>query len=121
MCEAMPEETRTEHLFSYGTLQKEDVQLATFGRKLAGRPDALMGYALIIIQIEDQAFVAASGTANHRNVQFTGKPSDAVEGTVFAMTKKELEKADEYEPAGYKRVLVQLRSGANAWVYLSQS
>ena len=27
---------KTERLFSYGTLQTESVQLATFGRKLAG-------------------------------------------------------------------------------------
>ena len=27
-------------LFSYGTLQQEDVQLATFGRRLEGRADA---------------------------------------------------------------------------------
>jgi hypothetical protein len=31
-------------LFSYGTLQQEDVQLTTFGRRLAGVADSLVGY-----------------------------------------------------------------------------
>jgi len=114
-----PDDTRTENLFSYGTLQNKEVQLATFGRELQGERDALVGYKIMMIHIEDQAFVAASGTADHRNVQFTGDPSDAVEGFVFTVTLKELEQADAYEPAGYRRVLAKLRSGANAWVYLN--
>ncbi len=113
-------EKETENLFSYGTLQTEAVQLAIFGRRLAGKPDALVGYRLTMIQIENQDFVAANG-ANHRNLQFTGSTSELVEGTVFTLTRKELEKADVYEPAEYQRVLAQLRSGMNAWVYVSIS
>jgi hypothetical protein len=109
----------TESLFSYGTLQTEAVQLATFGRRLEGRPDVLVGYRLTMIQIEDRNFVALSGAAHHRNLQFTGIVSDQVEGTVFQVTTKELEQADAYEPADYQRVVAQLRSGMNAWVYLS--
>ena len=111
------EEKQTENLFSYGTLQREAVQLATFGRRLEGRPDLLVGYSLTMIRIQDQNFVAVSGAAHHRIVQFTGIASDLVEGTVFTVTKKELEQADAYEPAGYQRVLARLRSGMNAWVY----
>jgi hypothetical protein len=33
-------------LFSYGTLQQEDVQWSTFGRLLEGEPDELPGFAL---------------------------------------------------------------------------
>ena len=107
-----------EYLFAYGTLQTEAVQLETFGRRLDGTEDALVGYRLRIIRIEDQEFVAASGTADHRNLEFTGDPADSVEGTVFKVTSSELEQADAYEPAGYKRVLVQSRSGRKVWVYL---
>jgi hypothetical protein len=32
-------------LFSYGTLQQKDGQIATFGRLLAGEPDELGGFA----------------------------------------------------------------------------
>lgn len=108
-----------ENLFTYGTLQTEEVQLATFGRRLEGHADALPGYALRSIEIEDEDFVTKSGTKIHRNLQFTGDPSDFVEGTVYSVTQQELEEADGYEPEGYKRVLVQLRSGAKAWVYLN--
>jgi len=107
-----------EELFTYGTLQLEEVQLATFGRVLEGRPDALPGYRLVTITIEEEAFVIQSGTAQHRNLQFTGNSSDLVEGKVFLVTKEELERSDNYEPEGYRRVQVQLRSGTNAWVYL---
>jgi Gamma-glutamyl cyclotransferase, AIG2-like len=113
------EEKETENLFSYGTLQTEAVQLATFGRSLEGKPDMLVGYSLKMIQIEDQKFVALSGAALHRNLQFTGIASDLVEGMVFTVTRKELEQADVYEPAEYKRVFTQLRSGMYAWVYIA--
>jgi len=109
----------TERLFSYGTLQTELVQLSTFGRKLTGAPDALLEYRLRMIQITDQEFVATSGAEFHRNLEFTGNASDLVEGTVFAVTPQELEQADAYEPDGYKRVRVKLRSGTEAWVYLN--
>ena len=46
-----------------------------------------------------QPFVAESGTARRRNLQFTGAASDVVEGTVFAVTRRELEQADAFEPA----------------------
>ena len=115
------EEKDTELLFAYGTLQTETVQVSLFGRRLDGRADALVGYRLRMVRIEDQEFVNTSGTANHRNLEFTGDPDDFVEGTVFTITQSELEQADAYEPDGYNRVLVQLRSGVNAWVYLQQT
>lgn len=113
-------EHETEHLFTYGTLQLEEVQLDTFGRKLEGRPDVLPGYRLVTIRIEDADFVAKSGSAEHRNLKFTGNASDFVEGRVFDVTREELEKSDSYEPEGYERVLVQLQSGTSAWIYLDK-
>lgn len=109
-----------EYLFAYGTLQSDSVQISTFGRKLEGAPDALPVYKIITITIDDQDFVATSGAAHHRNLQFTGDASDVVEGTVFKMSAEELEQADSYEPDGYARQLVQLRSGIKAWVYLAR-
>ena len=108
---------QTERLFSYGTLQTESVQRSTFGRKLGGSPDALVGCRLQMIQILDQDFVTTSGAEYHRNLEFTGNTSDLVEGTVLFVTQQELEQADAYEPDGYKRVRVKLRSGIEAWVY----
>jgi hypothetical protein len=110
----------TEHLFSYGTLQLEAVQLASFGRRLAGEPDALVGYALTLIPARGQMPAAPAGTTHHRNARYTGIASDVVEGTRFAVTREELERADAYErSADYRRVLVRTRSGIDAWVYTS--
>ena len=111
-------EHANENLFSYGTLQLDEVQLETFGRRLDSEPDALPEYNLVSITITDEDFVAKSGTAHHRNLQFTGKSSDFVEGVVLKVTRNELEQADAYEPAGYARVRAKLRSGRNAWVFV---
>jgi hypothetical protein len=108
-----------ENLFSYGTLQMEPVQLAAFGRKLAGQPDALIGYTVELIATKDHEFDIKSGATKHRNLRYTGVASDLVEGTVFQVTKEELKQSDAYEPWDYQRVPVQLRSGARAWVYLN--
>ena len=113
----------TENLFSYGTLQSEAVQLATFGRRLAGTADRLIGYRVILvpigIPISKQQLSVSPGATHHRNIQFTGIASDIVEGTAFTVTKHELELADNYERvADYIRVLVEPASGKNAWVYL---
>ena len=107
-----------EHLFSYGTLQTESVQLSTFGRRLDGHADALIGYRLRMIQVTDQQFVATSGAEYHRNLDFTGNTSDVVEGTAFTVAEQELKQADAYEPDGYERRRVKLQSGTDAWAYL---
>jgi gamma-glutamylcyclotransferase (GGCT)/AIG2-like uncharacterized protein YtfP len=114
-------ETETERLFSYGTLQTESVQISTFGRKLTAAPDALVGYRLRMIQITDQEFVANSGAEYHRTLEFTGSASDVVEGAVLSVTHQEVAQADAYEPDGYQRVQVRLRSGIEAWVYINQA
>ena len=108
----------TENLFSYGTLRLETVQLANFGRTLEGVADALVGYRMEMITIEDQEFAARSGS-EHRNLEFTGSATDVVEGTVFQVTREELEQADAYEPEDYERVLATTRAGVDVWVYLS--
>jgi hypothetical protein len=56
-------------LFSYGTLQQEDVQLATFGRRLAGTRDELLGFEPATVKIDDAATVRAIGRTEHANVR----------------------------------------------------
>ena len=111
-------EVHTELLFSYGTLQLEAVQVATFGRQLAGASDALRGFELVLLKIEDQMVVAISGKAQHTMAKFTGRASDVLSGTVFAVTPDEIQNADEYEVAAVKRVAVVLQSGVRAWAYV---
>ena len=108
----------TVRLFSYGTLQQENVQKTLFGRTFAGTPDALSGYANRMLEITDPDVLAASGERFHPMVVQTGDPKDQVAGTVFVITPDELEAADRYEVSDYRRVSVVLASGVQAWVYV---
>jgi hypothetical protein len=105
-------------LFSYGTLQDRAVQLANFGRELAGSSDALPGYSTSLIAIRDQAVVEKSGKSHHAIAQRSGNLSDQVPGMVFRITPEELVAADRYEVSDYTRVQVTLRSGLQAWAYV---
>jgi gamma-glutamyl AIG2-like cyclotransferase len=104
-------------LFSYGTLQQEAVQMSTFGRRLDGEADELIGFEQSLLKIEDPEFVATSGKSHHAIVRFNGRADSRVPGTVFEVSDHELVSADEYEPAGYQRVSTVLASGKRAWVY----
>lgn len=107
-----------EKLFSYGTLQMEHVQKETFGRKLNGNQDALVGYVLSSVKIKDPEVVNTSGTDIHPILKFTGNNNDVVEGTVFEITRSELAQADKYEVAEYTRILGKFVSGESAWAYV---
>jgi gamma-glutamylcyclotransferase (GGCT)/AIG2-like uncharacterized protein YtfP len=106
-------------LFSYGTLRQENVQLATFGRLLDGRPDALAGFALSPMAIADPQVVATSGSAVHTIARPSGNPADRVPGTVFTLAPAEIEAADRYESGPIERIRVRLESGAEAYVYVA--
>ena len=92
-----------QKLFSYGTLQQENVQLATFGRKLTGSPDVLVGYRLDEIAISDPAVVATSGKTHHPMLIRTENPADEVPGVIFEITDEELAQADRYEANSDRR------------------
>jgi len=104
-------------LFSYGTLQQEEVQLANFGRVLSGNKDTLQRYVVGEIEITDERVIRESGKAVHPILQFIGNFSDEVLGTVFELTESELAQADDYEVNDYVRVAVKLKSGTECWVY----
>jgi hypothetical protein len=105
-------------VFSYGTLQQEDVQFATFGRRLEGRIDTLPGYATTLFEIKDAAVVEASGKTHHLMARPSANPSDEVAGVAFRLTVAELVAADAYEVSDYKRISVRLKSGLEAFVYV---
>lgn len=109
---------RTELLFSYGTLRQPDVQLATFGRELAGRPDAIVGFEQDWVTITDPHVIETSGSDRHPILRPSERGDAEVEGTVFEVSAADLAAADEYEVDDYSRVEVPLRSGARAWLYV---
>jgi gamma-glutamylcyclotransferase (GGCT)/AIG2-like uncharacterized protein YtfP len=113
-----PQHEPTELLFSYGTLRHRDVQLATFGRELEGRPDAIVGFELDRVVITDPHVIATSGSARHPVLKPTSRADATIEGAVFAVDAADLAAADEYEVGDYTRVAVPLRSGREAWVYV---
>ena len=106
-------------LFSYGTLQHEDVQLSTFGRKLEGEKDLLVGYEPALVKIPDPEMAARLKKTHHDNVQKTEDDWSNVQGTVFEVTDAELALADTFESQfKYHRITVPLASGSEAWVYV---
>ncbi|MFS8102485.1 gamma-glutamylcyclotransferase [Lentzea alba] len=107
------------NLFSYGTLQTPSVQVEHFGRELRGVQDVLPGYRQDWVTITDPAVIAVSGTDRHPIVRHTGDAADTTAGTVLEVTTAELAAADLYEVDDYRRALVRLGSGVDAWVYLA--
>ena len=106
-------------LFSYGSLQQEDVQLATFGRRLDGQRDELPRFEAAFVPIEDAHVIATLGRTQHANAQFNGDERSRIAGMVFDVSAAELAKVDEYEAAfSYERVPAMLASGKPAWVYV---
>lgn len=114
----MTDQPADQLLFSYGTLQFAEVQLDTFGRILAAEPDALPGYTIDYAEIDDRRVVEVSGLSVHPILRATGDPVDRVVGKVLHVTAAELDAADEYEVALYRRIAVTLTSGRTAWVYV---
>jgi gamma-glutamylcyclotransferase (GGCT)/AIG2-like uncharacterized protein YtfP len=107
-----------ENLFSYGTLQKDSVQLELFGRLLTGAKDILESYKISSVEITDEAFLAKGEEKFQQTLIASNDAADVIEGTVFEISEEELRAADAYEPDNYKRVKITLLSGKAAWIYL---
>jgi len=106
------------YIFSYGTLQDAAVQRATFGRILEGAPDSLARYHAVSLTFTDPALIASCGKALHTNLKYTGTVESQVAGTRLTVTEQELTICDKYEQlAKYRRKLIALESGKQAWVY----
>lgn len=108
----------SENLFSYGTLQKEPVQIKLFGRLLKGTKDILPNYKIAVIEIKDEAFLA-KGEDKFQKTLVYSNDGDFVEGTVLELTQDELLQADKYEPDNYRRIKVKLKSGKESWIYVA--
>lgn len=108
-------------LFSYGTLREEEVQRSLFGRTLTSQKDELLEYELAQIRVADVEFAERSGSVSHSILRPALYPDARVAGVALEVTEGELEIADRYEPAEYRRVLARLASGRETWVYVDAS
>jgi gamma-glutamylcyclotransferase (GGCT)/AIG2-like uncharacterized protein YtfP len=106
------------NLFSYGTLQLEKVQLESFGRKLQGTEDVLIGFKLEKLRITDEAVLAVSEKEFHPIAIQTNNTNDTISGTLYEITSEELALADRYEVDDYKRVEATFQSGKKGWIYV---
>ena len=104
-------------IFSYGTLQRQDVQLAQVGRPMMGSPDTLPGFRTVPVPIDDPSIIESLGISTYDSLEKTGRAEDEVAGTVFQVTGAELERIDAYEAPEYGRFEVVLKSGRRAWAW----
>ncbi len=110
---------QNEILFSYGTLQKPELQMELFGRIINGSPDILCKYKIGKIEIKDPEFVLKSGQQFHLVALPSASDADTISGIALEISAGELLMADTYEPEEYKRINVMLDSGREAWLYTS--
>jgi hypothetical protein len=108
------------NLFSYGTLQKEQVQIETFGRLLQGAKEVLTGYKFKMLEIKDLEVLRKSNQKYHPILEFSGNGEDEVEGILFKVTDEEILQADEYEVDDYKRIETVFKSGKNGFIYVGK-
>lgn len=99
-----------EYLFTYGTLQENEIQLNLFKRKLKGDKDILKGYLLSKNRVYGR----------YPTVSKTDDTTDSVVGMAYEVTPLELKKADAYEGEGYERHKVVLTSGKTAWTFMER-
>lgn len=96
------------YLFSYGSLQDHEVQLALYHRKLIGFEAIVFGYKFSKEKIESRYPI----------IYKTHDLKDRIRGTVYEISKNELLITDDYEGNSYQRVQIQLESGSTAWCYV---
>ena len=97
-----------EKLFTYGTLSDPATQQLLLGRTLGeGQPDTLIGYRMARLKGVHFVYSIIQPQAGGR-----------VQGTLFEVSRDELEKLDAYEGEAYQRVSARLVSKTRAWVYI---
>lgn len=107
-------------LFSYGTLQDQNVQIELYNRILTGVKDFLQGYKISLVQNTDPVSLSKGNEAFHKLAIATSGKDDMIEGTALEITEDELLLTDQYEPPGFVRTAVVLLSGRRAWVYAAR-
>ncbi|THU00694.1 gamma-glutamylcyclotransferase [Lampropedia puyangensis] len=105
-------------LFTYGTLQREEVQQHLFGRTLSGQAAQLQGFTLGYIEQHDDAS-RLTGLSRFLMLEPNPASTQTIAGMVYQLTQSDLQQADLYEGPQYQRIEVPLTSGQRAWVYVT--
>lgn len=100
----------THLVFTYGTLQDEEIQLGVFSRLLSGTQDTLSKYKIATQKVANQ----------YPTLEHTKNEQDKITGKIYTLSPEELKKADAYEGAAYERIEITLVSGKKAWVYTAK-
>lgn len=95
-------------LFAYGTLLNETIQKNVIGRLVEGPPDLLIGYRKVMRQFSSGIYPDLIDSATCE-----------VKGQIFDLSDEELERCDRYEGDEYRRTSILLKSGVEAFVYMS--
>ena len=101
-----------EPLFSYGTLQRAQVQRAVFGRTVAMTPDTLAGY-----RVGSLRYGQGDGAPTYKVLE-PDASAPLVPGVLLDLSPAELAAADAYEGHGYRRTTATFGSGRTGWVYI---
>ncbi len=107
-----------QYLFSYGTLQNEDVQRDVLGKVLPGQADRLPFYDQSVLEVVNGGRAEASGTARYLLAHYSGRHTDVLQGTAYPVTAADLRRTDKFQGPAYKRIASVLGSGVCAWVYV---
>ena len=98
------------YLFTYGTLQDPQVQVYVFGRTLEGQPEELPYFK----------WYKNAVYGRYPLVKPSNQKEDMVKGMAYKVSEQDLERCDVYETSAYTRKRFTLKSGIEAWVYVSQ-
>jgi hypothetical protein len=106
------------HLFSYGTLQLESVQLSSLGRVFQGaRMSCLASGVPRSRSLIRTSSRRAAQTCIPSSQEAMTQPTRCRE--LFSRSPKpSFRAADEYEVSVYERIKVRWKSGVEAWVYV---
>jgi hypothetical protein len=107
-------------VFSYGSLQEEAVQLETFGRRLTGFPDALVGYETELVPVTRKDDPHYGRKTHHLNLKANGRAQSRVAGTALDVSDAELALTNRFEErSGYARIAARTAGGRDVWLYVA--
>lgn len=97
-------------LFVYGILLDPQKREEVLGRKMPySTPDTLSGFKMDDVVIEGEHYPA-----------LVANPSAMVHGAIVVVHEDELRLLDEYETDAYRRDMVTLMSGKQAWAFVKR-